>query len=348
VIAVLLLGTAVTTSSPLYAAIYPTRGSNLLRNEDYAAQFGTALAEARVGWRTDPETVISFEPTRLVVTLVFGTELAGEPGPRVEIAWENEAQLTAGDPAAVSIEPREPIRKSLADARPREGGGSELEWEWEITAKRAGATRLTLFIKPQVYVDGLLVEGIAERNEPINIPVLVHPAEAAFDQAVESVKELAVDSPERMTDGRRATVVVSLPRTWDPDLDVDATFALDSESDSTGIAEAGAIVVDDDGRLSQSWTVKPEEPGLLTIDVAVQVRAQAGDRPPLVYDEVAQQVLIEVQPTLWDRLLAPVVYLTSIITLVGALLGVWAYVRKRRRPQEAGAESPDAEPDEDE
>ena len=62
----LLLGSAGSTSSVLYAAIYPTplptAGSNRLPAGDFKAQLEAALAEARVTSRTEPTTVVGVRP----------------------------------------------------------------------------------------------------------------------------------------------------------------------------------------------------------------------------------------------------------------------------------------------
>jgi hypothetical protein len=207
-----------TSSSPLHASIYPPGpGSNRITVAQLREQLGAALTDARVGWRTEPRTtplaVVAHERTRFVVTVVYGLDLEDQPGPAVEVAWQNEALLTPSDPDAVRVEPQGAVLKSLDAARPRDGGGFELEWDWTITASEVGSTELILVLRPLIFVDGVLSERIAERNEPIEVPVQVHPTEVAFDQAVRAATtELFFDPLPRMTDGGKATIVVHLPR----------------------------------------------------------------------------------------------------------------------------------------
>ena len=116
-------------------------------------------------------------------------------------------------------------------------------------------------------------------------------------------------------------MTVRLHRTWDPDAGVVAALDLRSGTDSTRITVDSAMALDGDGWLSQTWTVMPTETGPLTLDVAVHLGAEAGERDPLTFDEVVEQHSIDVQPTAWDRLREPLLYLTSIATLAGAVLG---------------------------
>ena len=111
----------------------------------------------------------------------------------------------ADDPSSVRIEPQIAIKKTFDDATVREDGGLELEWDWTITATEVGVTAFTLLIRPLIFVDGQLSPDAAVRNEPIEIPVEIHPAEEAFDEAVASSKEIVVDGPTSMTDGLGAT-----------------------------------------------------------------------------------------------------------------------------------------------
>ena len=287
-----------------------------------------------------------------MVSVVFGTDLAGVPGEAIDVAWENEAELVADDPSSVRIEPQIAIKKTFDDATVREDGGLELEWDWTITATEVGVTTFTLLIRPLIFVDGQLSPDAAVRNEPIEIPVEIHPAEEAFDEAVASSKEIVVDGPTSMTDGSERPVTVRLHRTWDPDAGVVAALDLRSGTDSTRITVDSAMALDGDGWLSQTWTVMPTETGPLTLDVAVHLSAEAGERDPLTFDEVVEQHSIDVQPTAWDRLREPLLYLTSIATLAGAVLGSWAYVRNHRRQAvevvetDEDPDDPTARPDE--
>ncbi len=323
------------STSPLYAATYPSKDSNQLSSEDFIGRYKDALTTAQVVTSTDPGVVVQDERSRLTATLVLGFEDdEKDPAPTVQVAWDNDASLRAAEDAAVEVSPTGPVAKTLEECRPRPGGGCGVSWTWTIVPRKAGEQILLLTVRPRVFIDGRLAEDFQRRNEDIPITVEVHPARAAFDMATASLDELVLDVPDEATSGQPYVVTAHFPMSW-PDADVvaaDLVLAPTPGSPPALVTPVSGSAGGDE--VTRSWRVTPSGDGVLTLSVTATVSARAGDIP--LERTVTRSVSLPVAPTFWDSVDARVKWLGGVVGLVLGLIGLWTAASRLRSRSPGG------------
>ena len=329
----LAVGALTASSSPLYAETYPPVGSNVFSSEDFQKNYERALTTAVVRTSTDPKNVVQHVPAKLVASLVVGLDYQLSTLPRVQVALENEASLRPVVPGAVEVFPEEPIQMDLRECRSLPGGGCELSWSWTITPRRSGTQTLLLTVSPLIYVDGQPSQKFKKRNAELPVVVEVHPVAKAIAVAQQATRTLETDVPQGWSAGRSVTVSATLAKPWTPNEAVEATISLDTPGSPQ------TVITPEDtthgsGTLTQTWTVEPEEKGVLKLVFTAVVQGKAGDQELSAKEQTTRSV--HVSATIWDRISAPVTWLGGIVALAAGMLGLWAGLRRLRSGDGSG------------
>lgn len=321
---VLVLTVAAAAASPvaqLYAAVYPDQGSNVLTDGDSLEQ---ALTEAALLTRFEPAELTENEPSRFTATIVYDTETSGDPG-GVEVAFGNDASLTPVPAGQTDVIPVTPTRRYLNEGSARPDGGFELSWMWDVVPRASGQLTVVFEIQPVLVIDGVPDPDLAKRNEPITITVQVHPNRVAFNEIVAAAGDLELTIPAHLVAGAPTEVTAALSLQGREDVvQADISLATAGGSAAATISEQGPATSDRSGaRLVGTWLVTPDEGGVVNLVFTVSVTAAAGDVPLEQRVETTRSVTADPKPTsLWDRIQAPVLWLTSIVGLIVALVAL--------------------------
>jgi hypothetical protein len=330
VAAATLLALAVPVGAPLYADVYPS--SNELNYDD-------AVDKANLQYGFEPPQVVQYETATFTATIIYGTAIDVDQ-PTVNVAFSNEAVLTAVEEGTFDIVPTSPSRRDLDEGTRREGGGYEMSWTWDVTPLLAGERQLTLQILPTVLIEGEVQENVANINEPIPVTVDVHPVQQEFDAVLVAAESMQTEIPEDMVVGEQYDVSASLSLAGETDLvTVDIQLAKAEGSADVTILEkpAAAAVVAYTGQASavdqvvvRHWTVIPDEPGQVAFVFTATVEGVAGAKPLQGSVPNIQAVRATAPaPSFWDRIQQPVLYVTPFVVLAGGILALWAAWKRR-------------------
>lgn len=343
VAAATLLAVALPIGAPLYADVYPGPDADTVDE-------ALTTAEFRHGF--DSEEVTQFETTTFFARIVYGTPTPITPGQNtVEVAWSNEAVLTAQNVDAFDISPTSASRQFLSAGTRRPGGGYELTWTWDVTPLLAGTQSLSVRILPSVVVEGEPIPDLANINKPVEVDVDVHPVKHDFDEVLAAADSMKTTVPDKMTVGTEYDVSASLSLAGHADtVTADITLAAGADSAKITIVEASAdsgagmraeTVASGDGTVVRRWAVTADEAGQVALVFTAHVQGQAATHE--LEDEVPRVVAakaMEPPPSFWDRLQQPVLYLTPFVVLAAGILGLWA-TWKTRNKRKAGAKNTD-------
>lgn len=274
VAAVTMLALAWPLGAPLYAEVYPGPDAGTV-NE--------AITNAGLDAGFDSEPLTQFETTTFRATVIYGTTSPNLP--TVKVAWSNEAQLAAEAKDTFNIEPTSASRQFLDAGTRRPGGGYELTWTWNVTPIVAGKQTLILRILPIVVVEGQVVPGLIDVNEPIAVTVDVHPGQRDFDEAIRAAAEMKLQVPGEMIVGEKYDVTASMSLAPNHSGTVSADIDLDKGEDSSAVtiveataapaAARTALPMSGEESIVRRWTVVSDEPGQVALVFTATVEGHA-------------------------------------------------------------------------
>lgn len=330
VIALTTLGATAPVARDLYAVAYPEVGSNVVTN---GKSLQRALAKAQLRTRFDTNTLTENEPSIFTATIIYGVRASS--GVTIKVAYANDATLTTESKTQFDIKPLTDSRQNLDEGHKRPAGGYELDWRWEVTPRATGSLSLTLEIQPVLILKGSNRRDLETRNKPIGVHVRVNPAATALSEVKQSAEILHIEYPKDMVVGEEAE--------WS------ATLSLKGHADTV---KAKVNLVEEPGSataaitLSQSkltgdllvsrWAVTPTDKGPVKLKFAVDLSARSGDQPIAETAEVRRTAIAYVEPSFWERVQAPVLWLTPLVGLVAGILGLRAALGVRRRGKDDG------------
>src|SRR6478735_2251003 len=124
---------------------FPGPGSNLLNTREDLVH---AVTTAAVSTSFAPQGPVENEPTRFTATIHYARPLNGVP--TINVAYANDATLSALDPKQFDIAPVTDRRRNLDEGRP-DGQGLALDWSWDVIPRAVGKLTLTLEIQPVLF-----------------------------------------------------------------------------------------------------------------------------------------------------------------------------------------------------
>jgi hypothetical protein len=333
VVLVTLLGAAMPAAGQLYLQVYPGPKSGVIES-------GKSIEDALT--KASLETGFDIEPLTEDVRAVFTARIfygkTKPHRPTIKVAYRNDASLKALR-GKFEVTPITDTRQYLDEGTKRPGGGFELAWKWEVVPRQSGSLALLLEIQPVVVLRGSSRQDLAVRNKPIRIDVKVHPNKRALTEVLSAAQELDIHYPDRWFVGKQAKVEVSLPLKGHRDT-VKTDIALARDQGSVPATIEPDVSSQGEDQFIVSWLVTPAEEGPVDMLFTVKLSTQAGDQP--VTDKVMLHRSVRAEPappSLWQRLQAPVLWLTPFVALLATLLAIWPTLRKRLRGADGDAKN---------
>jgi hypothetical protein len=294
---------------------------------------GLQLAELTHEW-SPPEPLTQNVATTFVAHVTYGRKLSNHAAV-VLVGYGNRATLTA-PPGAADIQPLGPDEQLLVFGTRLPGGGRQLTWKWSVTPLSTGLLTVTLDIEP--YAKNL-PDNSATINTPIHVTVQVNPAKKALDTVQAAAAVMQVTTVDHLVVGEPSAISATLPLLGQSST-VHAAIDLTREPSSVPATIQLAASSQTADKLVTRWWVTPATQGPVDLVFTVTLVAQVGDRPDTEKVTVTRSVRAEAAPpSLWDRLQAPVLWLTPFVVLAGAIAGL-GWGRRRRR---AGAQPEEME-----
>lgn len=326
VIALTTLGAATPVARGLYEVAYPGPGSNVVTPGESLER---ALTKAQLTTSFNTKTLIQDVPAIFTATIVYGAK-PPSGAPTIRVAYANDATLAPLQKDQFEITPQTDSRQNLDEGHLRPAGGYELDWRWQVTPRASGSLSLRLEIQPVLVVIGSNRTDLETRNKPIAVTVKVNPAAAALDEVKRSAQNLEIGHPTDMVVGEEADWTATLDLKGHADV-VKAQVNLIQAAGSapTTISLSESRLTGD--RLVSRWAVTPTDRGPVKLAFAVDLSARAGDKTIRDATEVPLAVIAHVEPSFWERVQAPVLWLTPLVALLGGVLGLRAALRTRRR-----------------
>ena len=332
VMALTTLGATAPVARGLYAVAYPGLGSNVVTS---GKSLQKALAKAELRTRFDTKALTENEPSIFTATIIYGVK-PSRGGTTIKVAYANDATLTAESKKQFDIRPLTDKRQNLDEGHKRPAGGYELDWRWEVTPRDAGSLSLSLEIQPVLILKGSNRKDLETRNRPIGVRVRVNPAATALAEVQQSADNLQIAHPTTMVVGEAAewTATLSLKG------HADAVKAKVNLVEEPGSAPAAITLHQSEltgDRLVSRWAVTPTDKGPIKLRFAVDLSARSGDRTIAATSEVPGAAVAHVEPSFWERVQAPVLWLTPLVGLAAGILGLRAALGSRRRGKDDGA-----------
>jgi len=309
--------------------------------------FERALTRASLSTSFDPDRLIENEPTRFTATVVYARQL--DPGPKIDVAYANDAELNPLDPRQFDVTPTSSTRQYLDDGQPDGKGGLMLVWTWDVIPRAVGLLTLTLEIKPVVMVGGVVSTELARRNKPIRIDVVINPNHAKFDELVgRSDKDFTLSVQDSWKAEEPATIAASFVL-QDASPDVSLRLDLNPADGSVPLT----IVAKPPGpnpppnTVFAEWEVTPGKEGDVRLKAAVIIATQSGDRALEQRIEKPVAKVADPAPSFWGPIQSIIAGLSGLIGLVVAVAGLakifpsqWKWVRRKLRLSESGPTPP--------
>jgi hypothetical protein len=323
VVLVTLLGAAIPAAGQLYLQqVYPGPKSGVI---EPGKSIEDALTKASLETGFDMEPLTEDVRTVFTARIFYGTTKPHRP--TIKVAYRNDASLKALR-GKFEVTPITDTRQYLDEGTKRPGGGFELAWKWEVVPRQSGSLALLLEIQPVVVVRGSSRRDLAVRNKPIRIDVKVHPNKRALAEVLSAAQELDIHYPDRWFVGKQAKVEASLPLKGHRDA-VKTDIALARDQGSVPATIEPDVSSQGEDQFVVSWLVTPAEAGPVDMLFTVNLSTQAGDQP--VTDKVMLHRSVTAEPappSFWQRLQAPVLWLTPFVALLATLLAISPNLRK--------------------
>lgn len=322
---------------------YPGPGSNVVTGQN----FEQALTKASLSTSFDSDRLVENESTRFTATIVYARQLG--PGPKIDVAYANDADLNPLDPKQFDVTPVSGARQYLSDGQPDGKGGLTLAWTWDVIPRAVGSLTLTLEIKPVVVVGGVVSTELALRNKPVTIDVVINPNHAKFNEVVgSSDKDFTLSVPNSWKAQEPATITASFVL-QDASPDVRLSLALDPADGSVPLT----IVEKPPGpnppphTVFAEWEVTPGKEGDVRLKAAAIIATQSGDRALEQRIEKPVAKVADPAPSFWGPIQGIIAGLSALIGLVVAAAGLakifpsqWKWVRRKLRLPESGPNPP--------
>ena len=329
VIVLTTLGAAAPVARGLYEDAYPGQGSNITT----AGKLEHALIKARLTTSFNPPTLTENEPSTFTATIIYGSRTTG--GPTLNVAYANDALLAPASNRQFDIRRLTDRRQNLDEGHKRPAGGYELDWRWEVTPRATGSLSLALEIQPVLVLIGSNRTDLETRNKPIDVTVKVNPATTALLEVQKAAENLQVAYPTSVVVGDAAEWSATLGlQGHASQVQVKIKLVPDVGSASSTITSRGSKLADD--QLFDRWTVTPTDPGAIKLKFAVDLSARAGDKTIRRTTEMPAAAIAHVEPSFWERVQAPFNWLTPLVALIVAVVGLRAAWGGRRRANDDG------------
>ena len=314
---------------------YPGPGSNIVSGR---AEFEQALTRAALSTSFTPERLVENEKTRFTATIVYARPLG--PGPKIDVAYANDAELHALDPKQFDITPVTDMRQNLDDGQPDGRGGLALSWAWDVTPRAVGSLTLTLEIEPVVIVGSVVSPDLARRNKPITIDVVINPNHAALDAVVgRADKDFTLSVPDQFKAEEPTTISASFVlQGASPGVHLRLDLAAADGSVPLDIVPKAPGPNPPPDTVFGEWEVTPGKEGDVRLRVAAVISTQSGDRPLEQRVEKPITRVADATASFWGSFQGIITGITGFVGLIVAVAGLakifprqWKWVRRKLR-----------------
>ncbi len=312
IVVVTLLGAITPAAGSLYRLFYPPNYEKQLMNADLNPKW-------------DHEPLIQYEPAYFTATIIYDK---GSGQGNVEISKQNVADLVA-EKGEADVDLLTGRNQFLKYAKPLSDGRRQLQWRWKVIPYKAGSLVFRLRIVP-IVVTPSGETTLHARNDPVTIKVRVHPnARDLNELKATAEKRLQITMPKKLTAGKRTMITATLPLEAHQDT-VQADIALSREEGVQAAIQPVPAPQPKD-QVVRQWNLTPDSEGSLGVVFSVDLATDAGDEHLTGRVPVYRSVTVGESISIWERLQAPVLWITPFVVLLATILGIRAALGRRNR-----------------